>query len=123
MPACHKTQPNHTMKIHLTVPHLVAVTSLHVGATNYRPARLRLALPRAGLRKFIPWDHIYSNNVDMAASYIKGLTGLMPCAIATVDNAWNADTLLYKWDSEDGLVNYYSALCDKVFGRDKKAAV
>ena len=56
--------------------HLIAILATYVPATTCRGSRIKLTLPRFGMKKFIPYDYTHNSANKIALAWLaeKGIT-------------------------------------------------
>lgn len=76
---------------------LVAVLVKHVPATNTRPARVKLTLPRFKERIIIPWDYSLDEDCTFAqAAHWLNSRGIKHCAFLDLGDF--GDVLAVEWE-------------------------
>lgn len=50
--------------------HLIAILATYVPATNHRGSRIKLTLPRFGMKKFIPYDYTRNSANKIALAWL-----------------------------------------------------
>lgn len=110
---------------------LIAVTAKYAPATNRKPRRVLMKLPRTfssnenGRKRIIADDQEVNDALEVAANYIFTFAGLKPAFTCQSDAGGNHDTLLYRWyqvGNENTEENNFQILGDSVFslGRVKQ---
>jgi hypothetical protein len=110
---------------------LIAVTAKYAPATNRKPRRVRMKLPRTfssnenGRKRIIAEDQEVNDALEVAANYIFAFAGLKPVFTCQSTAGGNHDTLLYRWyqeGNENTEENNFQILGDSVFslGRVKQ---